>query len=157
MVKNALKLKDTGIYRDVKGEINLKNGIAYIKNLQLAGPSMSLYINGQYNILDDTAILLILGRVSDDIVKTLGPLAKETNDYTYIPKINNSASLFISDITASDIENTANIPDLTVKTQFKTQEFKVLFNGKIDKQTSVQSFKWIKRQEDNFEDNNNLL
>ncbi len=145
IVKNALKLKDLGIYNFAQGEIHLEKDYAYIKGIKLAGPSMSLFLRGRYNLSDNSAFMLILGRVSDEIVSTLGPLGNITGN-TYISKAGSLASAFISDLTTTaDIQDISNVPELTVKTNFKTQEFKVLINGDINKETSVQSFKWIKQ------------
>lgn len=146
VMKNALKLKDLGVYQSAKGDVHLDKGYAYIKGIKLAGPSMSLYMKGRYYIPDNTAFILITGRVSDDVVTALGPLGNTSSNPKYIPKIGSIASAFLDDITTTaDLEDISQVPDLTVKTNFKTQEFKVLINGRVDKQTSVQSFKWIKQ------------
>lgn len=146
VIKNALKIKDLGVYQSAKGEVHMDKGFAYIKGIKLAGPSMSLYMKGRYYIPDNTAFILITGRVSDDVVSALGPLGNTASNPKYIPKIGSIASAFLDDVTTTgDLEDISQVPDLTVKTNFKTQEFKVLINGRIDKQTSVQSFKWIKQ------------
>ena len=91
--------------------------------------------------------MLILGRVSDDVVTALGPLGNTGVNSKYVPKAGSVASAFLEDITTeSDLNDLSKVPDLTVKTNFKTQNFKVLINGRIDKQTSVQTFKWIKEE-----------
>lgn len=142
MVKNALKLKDIGVYKYAQGEMYIDKGFAFIKNIKMAGPSMSLYMRGRYYIPDNTAFILILGRISDDIVSTLGTIG-EVSGY----KVGSVVSAFMSDLTTvSDIRDVLEVPDLTVKTNFKTQEFKVLINGDIDKETSVKTFKWIRRE-----------
>lgn len=145
IVKNALKLKDLGVYNYAQGKVYLDKEVVFVNGIKLAGPSMSLYLKGRYYPVDNNAFILILGKVSDDIVNALGPIANVSNQ-THLLKAGSIASAFISDLTTTaDVEDIENVPELTVKTNFKTQEFKVLISGDIDKKTSVKSFKWIKR------------
>lgn len=147
IVKNGLKLKDTGVYQYVTGYVKLNKGLAYLNNVKLAGPYMSLFVSGRYNIPDNTAFLLILGRVSGELINTLGPLGEISisKSLSSIPKIGSFASAFVTNLTTeSDITDISKIPDLTVKTHAKTQDFKVVINGRTDRQSSVKSFKWIR-------------
>ena len=64
------------------------------------------------------------------------------------PVASSTASAFMTDVTTStDLKDVKNIPELTVKTNFKTREFKVLISGDVNKQTSVKTFKWIDSKE----------
>lgn len=134
IVTKAITLKDTGLFKYLRGDIVMSNGVANIKILQSLGPLMSLYIKGQYYPENDYANLVVLGRLSDDIVSGLGAfgdfsfnklmimLTGEENKYNVLP---------------SDIEN---LPQLPVK---NTKEFRSVINGIVDKASSVQSFNWI--------------
>ncbi|MCQ2744632.1 MAG: AsmA-like C-terminal region-containing protein, partial [bacterium] len=138
MVTRAITLKDTGLFKYLKGDIEMKNGIADIKMLQSLGPLMSLYIKGQYNTENDYAKLTVLGRISDEIISGLGAfgdfsinklmimLTGEENKYNILP---------------SDIEK---LPQLPIK---NTKEFRTVINGIIDKPSSVQTFNWISYSE----------
>mgnify|MGYP003571326636 CR=1 FL=1 len=91
-------------------------------------------MKGQYHPENDYANLVVLGRLSDELVSGLGAfgdfsfnklmimLTGEENKYNVLP---------------SDIEN---LPQLPVK---NTKEFRSVINGIVDKPSSVQSFNWI--------------
>lgn len=134
IVTKAITLKDTGLFKYLRGDIHMSNGIANIKMLQSLGPLMSLYIKGQYYPENDSANLIVLGRLSDEIISGLGAfgdfslnklmimLTGEENKYNVLP---------------SDIDN---LPQLPVK---NTKEFRSVINGSVDKTSSVKSFNWI--------------
>ena len=148
VVVKAITVKNTGVYKYMKGKIEFSNGWANVDWIKTSGPSMSLYITGRCYLPDNTANLIILGRISDDVVRILGPIGEFSMDkaISYIPKIGEITSFFASQFTVNpDYENTSMIPYLTPKTEFQTKEFKVLIDGEIQKQNSVKSFKWISR------------
>ena len=134
IVTKAITLKDTGLFKYIKGDINLENGIAKINMLQTQGPLMSLFIKGYYQLDTDWAQLIVLGRLSDEIISGLGAfgdfsfnklmimLTGEENKYNIIPE---------------DIDK---LPPLASK---NTKEFRSLINGIIDKPSSVLLFNWI--------------
>ncbi len=135
IVTKAITLKDTGLFKYLRGDVTLNNGVANIKMLQSLGPLMSLYIKGQYYPDNDYANLVVLGRISDEIVSGLGAFGdfslnklmimltgEENNKYNILP---------------ADIEN---LPQLQAK---NTKEFRSVINGIADKASSVQSFNWI--------------
>ena len=112
----------------------MKNGIAQVKMLQSQGPLMSLFVKGTYNPENDYAKLIVLGRLSDEVMSGLGAfgdfslnklmvmLTGEDNKYNVMPQ---------------DIEN---LPPLPMK---NTKEFRSVINGIIDKPSSVLLFNWI--------------
>ncbi len=134
VVTKAITLKDTGLFKYLRGEIELVDGIADIKMLQSQGPLMALYIKGQYNPSNDYAKLTVLGRLSDEIVSGLGAFG----DF--------SIKKLMVMLTGEDsknntiIEDFDKIPQLTSK---NTKEFRSVINGTIDKPSSVTSFNWI--------------
>ena len=134
VVTRAITLKDTGLFKYLRGDIVMQNGIANIKILQSLGPLMSLYIKGQYYPENDYANLVVLGRLSDDIVSGLGAFA----DFSF-----NKLMIMLTgeenkyNVSPSDIEN---LPQLPVR---NTKEFRSIINGIVDKASSVQSFNWI--------------
>lgn len=134
VVTKAITLKDTGLFKDLRGEIDLEQGIANIKFLQSQGPLMSLFIKGQYNTLNDYANLVILGRLSDEIISGLGAFG----DFSF-----NKLMVMLTgeeqkqNITVEDFEK---IPQLPMK---NTKEFRSIINGIIDKPSSVKMFNWI--------------
>lgn len=134
VVTKAITLKDTGLFKYLRGDIFMENGIAEVKMLQSQGPLMSLYIKGQYNPVNDYARMIVLGRVSDEIISGLGAFGDFSFNKLMVmltgedPKLN---------IVPEDFEK---IPQLGIK---NTKEFRAIINGIIDKPSSVQSFNWV--------------
>lgn len=146
LVAKALTVKNTGVYKYMKGKLAFNNGWANIHWIKTSGPSMSLYVSGHLYLPDQIADLTILGRISQDIVRILGPIGdfSVSKAISSISKISGASVNYSSQITTNpNYENTSLIPDLTPKTEFATKEFKVVIDGEIHKQTSVKSFKWI--------------
>lgn len=146
LIAKAITTKNTGVYKYMKGKITFSDGWANIEQIKTAGPSMSLYMTGRYYMLDNTASLIILGRISDDVVQILGPIGEfsVSKAISSIPKIGQVNTLFANQITTNpNYENVSQIPPLNPKTEFKTKEFKVIIDGDVQKQSSVKSFKWL--------------
>jgi hypothetical protein len=134
VVTKAITLKDTGLFKYLRGDVTLNDGVAYINMLQSQGPLMSLFIKGQLNPVNDYAQLTVLGRLSDEIITGLGAFADfsfkkllvmltgEDNKYSILP------------------EDFDKIPQLPIK---NTKEFRSIINGIIDKPSSVIMFNWI--------------
>lgn len=134
VVTKAITLKDTGLFKYLRGEIQMENGIANIKMLQSQGPLMALFIKGQYNPSNDYAKMVVLGRLSDEVMSGLGAFGDFSLNKLMVmltgedPKYN---------IVPEDFEK---IPQLPSK---NTKEFRSIINGIIDKPSSVQSFNWV--------------
>lgn len=146
LVAKALTVKNTGSYKYMKGQLSFNNGWVNIKKIKTSGPSMSLYLTGRYYLPEDFASITMLGRLSDDVVRILGPIGEfsVSKAIASIPKIGEISSYYIGQMTTNpNYENTSEIPDLTPKTEFPTKEFKVIIDGDVHKQSSVKSFKWI--------------
>lgn len=134
VVTKALTLKDTGLFKYLRGDISLDDGIANIKMLQSQGPLMSLFIKGKYNPTDNQARLIVLGRLSDEIVSGLGAFG----DFS----LNKLMVMLTGEETKNNviIEDFDKIPQLMMK---NTKEFRSVINGNIDKPSSVILFNWI--------------
>jgi hypothetical protein len=135
IVTKAITLKDTGLFKYLRGDIVMKEGIADIKMLQSLGPLMSLHIKGIYNPENDYADLVVLGRISDEIMSGLGAFGDFSFNKLMIMltgEENNKYNIYSSDF--------ANLPQLPVK---NTKEFRSTINGTIDKPSSVKTFNWI--------------
>lgn len=146
IIAKAVSVKNTGVYKYMKGKITLADGWANINSIKTSGPSMSLYMTGRYNMIYNTANLTMLGRISADVVRILGPIGEFSMDtvISRIPKIGTPTSAMINQYTTNPYyENTSQIPYLTPKTEFPTREFKVIIDGDVSRQSSVRSFKWI--------------
>ena len=134
VVTKAITLKDTGLFKYLKGHVLLSNGAANIKMIQTQGPLMALFIKGVYYPETDYAKLLVLGRLSDEVISGLGPFG----DFS----MNKLMLILTGEETKQNIlpEEFNSIPQLPMK---NTKEFKTVINGIIDKPSSVISFNWI--------------
>jgi hypothetical protein len=146
VIVKAITVKNTGVYKYMKGKITFSDGWANIDWIKSSGPSMSLYIKGRYYISESLANLTILGRIADDVVKILGPIGEFSmgKAISSIPKLGDITSNLANQFTTNpNYENISEIPFLTPKTNFETKEFKVIISGDIQKQSAVKSFKWL--------------
>ena len=138
-------IKQSANFDYIKGNITFNDGWANISSITSAGENTAYYITGKYNILNGTANLIILGRLSSDVVAVLGPLGELSVDKltSYIPKFGTLTSSIIKTVTTNPAgEKTENIPSLTGgDTVYK--DFKVEFNGGIESTSAVKSFKWL--------------
>lgn len=134
VVTKAITLKDTGLFKYLRGDIQMENGIANIRMLQSQGPLMALFIKGQYNPTNDYAKMVVLGRLSDEVISGLGAFG----DFS----LNKLMVMLTGEDTKYNIvpEDFEKIPQLTSK---NTKEFRSIINGIIDKPSSVQSFNWV--------------
>ena len=108
---------------------------------------MAYYITGQYNLLNATANVVVLGRISAEVVSLLGPLGdlSVSKLTSYIPKFGALTGNIINAMTSDPKnENIASIPQLSSgNTNYK--DFKVVFNGGVESKSSVKSFKWLSK------------
>lgn len=146
VIAKAVSIKNTGSFKYIKGEMTFSQGWANLSYIKTSGPAMSMYVTGRFNMLNNSANLTVLGRLSDDVVRILGPLGELSMDkmLSYIPKVGAITSALINQMTTNpDYENTSLIPPLTPQTSMPTKNFKVIINGGVDSQSSVKSFKWL--------------
>ena len=141
VVTKAITLKDTGLFKYLRGDINMKNGIANIQFLQSQGPLMSLFIKGTYNPDTDYAKLVVLGRLSDEIISGLGVFGDFSLNKLMIMLTGEDSKY---NIVPEDFEN---IPQLPTK---YTKEFRSVINGIADKPSSVLLFNWISYSEKSY-------
>ena len=134
VVTKAVTLKDTGLFKYLRGDITMKNGIANVKMLQSQGPLMTLFIKGQYNPATDYAKLVVLGRLSDEVVSGLGAFG----DFSF----NKLMVMLTGEDTKYNLlpEDFEKLPPLPTK---NTKEFRSVINGIVDKPSSVLLFNWI--------------
>lgn len=144
-ITKAVSIKKTGDFKYIKGKMNFANGWCNIQSIQTSGPAMSMYVNGRYNILTNHANLIILGRLSNDVVQVLGPIGEFSVNklISSIPKIGQITSSVINQLTTSpEGENLSMLPPLTPNATV-TKEFKASINGLVDSTKSVSYFKWL--------------
>ena len=125
--------------------MSMGNGSANISFINVSGPLMSYYVNGIYNILQNSANMTILGRLDSKVVSYLGPLGQLSAEklLSYIPKFGPATAKYLKLLTQSPKkEELALIPALSSGST-KYKDFKVIFNGSLEKATSFKSFRWL--------------
>jgi hypothetical protein len=138
VVTRAITLRDTGLFKYLRGDVDLKDGIANIKMLQSQGPLMSLFIKGAYNPINDYAQLVVLGRLSDEIVSGLGAFGDFSFNKLMIMLTGEEPKFKVLP------EDFDKLPQLPMK---NTKEFRSIINGIIDRPSSVLMFNWISYSE----------
>lgn len=144
-VTSISTVKDTALFKFIKGDMTFSNGWANISAIKTSGPTMSYFVKGRYNLLNGTTNVIILGRLSSDVVALLGPIGDLSVDKltSYIPKFGTLTAVIIKSMTTNPAEeNIANIPPLSSGDKYN-KDFKVVFNGGIESKSSVKSFKWL--------------
>ena len=144
-LSTAATVQQTDKFDKITGELTLKNGMANLSNIKVIGALMSYYVKGNYNILPNTANLIILGRLDAKTVAVLGPIGQLSADklLSYIPKFGASTAQFLKQLTSDPAnEDTSLIPALSTGSK-DYKDFKVVFNGAVDKASSMRSFKWL--------------
>ncbi len=146
-ITNVPLIQNTAEFKAIKGELTFNNGWADIKSITSAGPLMSYYITGKYNLLNASTNVIILGRLDSKVVSILGPLGDLSIDKltSFIPTFGALTSVLIDSMTTDPAkENTEFLPALTTGAE-EFKDFKVEFNGGIDSSSSVKSFKWLSK------------
>ena len=144
-VASISTVKNTALFKYIKGDMTFNNGWANISYIKTSGPTMSYFVSGRYNLLNGTTNVVVLGRLSSDVVALLGPIGELSVDKltSYIPKFGTLTAIIIKSMTTSPAqENVAQIPPLTGSNKYY-KDFKVVFNGGIESKSSVKSFKWL--------------
>ena len=144
-VKSLPVLKNTAQFKSVSGNLTFSDGWTSLSPVKTSGPAMAYFITGKYNLLNGTANLIILGRISAEVVKVLGPLGDLSLSKltSFIPGVGQSTVNLVQAITTNPYgEKISEIPSLT-NTNISSKDFKVQFNGGIESSSSVKSFKWL--------------
>lgn len=140
-------IKNTAEFKSISGDLSFNNGWANLNPIKTTGPAMAYYITGKYNILNGTANVVVLGRLSAETVKFLGPLGDLSVEKltSFIPKFGNMTAKLIYALTSDPKgENIAAIPQLSSGNK-NYKDFKVQFNGGVESKSSVKSFKWLSK------------
>lgn len=140
-------VKNTAEFKYISGNLNFNNGWANLNPVKTSGPSMAYYVTGKYNLLNATANVVVLGRLSAEVVKLLGPVGELSVDKltSFIPKFGQATAKIINAMTTDPKgENIAAIPALSSGNK-NYKDFKVQFNGGVESRSSVKSFKWLSK------------
>lgn len=143
VITRAIASKDTGLFKYLNGVLVINNDVVTIKSMKMLGPNMSLYITGHYGLMSNTANAVILGRLSNTLVSSLGSFGTFTMDKFRIALSGNDPSEEAK-ILQAGVENIPALP------QRNTKEFRAIISGPAEAKTSVRSFMWISESEKEY-------
>lgn len=135
--QNILKLKinsvistitkqNTGDFKTIEGTVKLKNGLADIQYIKTIGSSMSMYITGSANLLNQNVKARVLGRIPSSVARGAQDIAISKNEESI----------------------TKNIPQLAdYRGNTPTREFIVIIDGPPQNVSSVKMFRWLSDDE----------
>lgn len=145
----AVMPKQTGRFTYLKGDMTFSNGYANISPIQMSGSSMSFYLTGTLNLLNNHGNLEFLGRLNQEIVAMMGPISDLSVQglLNNVPKFGSTISSLLNTYNAeATVASLNKIPQLTPSAPSKS--FKVNLNGNLQSPTAVKSFKWLSTQEE---------
>lgn len=129
----------TGYFDSIKGKFAIKNGVAQDIEVYSKGDNLNLYINGEYDILQQYANMRIYGRLTKKANNILGAVGNLSFNsiLNAIPgfKLDRNAKLKI-------IKDLNKIPGVELSDQ-QYRVFTVKVDGKINEEKYVRSFRWI--------------
>ena len=138
-------VQKTAEFSTIDGNLNFNNGWADLVPVKMSGQTMAYYVTGKYNLINASANVIILGRISSEVVSLLGPVGELSVSKltSYIPVFGTATGNIINMLTSNpDKEKIENIPALSSGSS-DYKDFKVEFNGGVESSSSVKSFKWL--------------
>lgn len=129
----------------IKGELSFDNSYAILKAIDIQGPMMSYHVTGKFNLINATTNAIVIGRLSKEIVGGLGQVGNFAAEKltSFVPQLGSLTTSIAKSMNVSPKDvDTTKIPKLSSNTT-EFREFKVEFNGGVDSNSSVKSFKWI--------------
>ncbi len=129
----------TGEFEKISGNLQIED--AKIKNLEIysKGKNLSLFLEGEYNILENFANIKIYGKLSQNISNALGKIGNASLNQFF------NAISDIADIKSEkkkqNAEKLSKIPSIETENQ-TPRYFKVKVLGDINKENYIKSFNW---------------
>ena len=138
-ILELLNLVKTGYFSNINGQATINNGV--VKNIEIfsQGENMSLYIHGDFDILNTHANMEILGNLSKRISTFFGAVGNTSLNsfFKLIPGVS------MLEFGRKDIvENVEKIPSFS-NGNYEARTFQAIINGNINESGYVQSFKWV--------------
>lgn len=129
----------TGHFDTIKGSFSLKNGIAQNIEIYSKGDNLNLYINGEFDVLQNYADMRVFGRLTKRATNILGPIGNLSFNslLNAIPGIKlgkNEKKGFISDLNK--------IPGVELDNE-QYRIFTAKIDGKINDNKFVKNFRWM--------------
>ena len=129
----------TGYFDSIKGNFAMKNGVAQNIEIYSKGDNLNIYINGEFDILQQYANLRVFGRLTKRATNILGKIGNMSFNslLNAIPgfKLNKSDR-------ESLIHDLNKIPGVELSDQ-QYRVFTVKIDGQINEDKYVKNFRWI--------------
>lgn len=149
-IVSAVAPFNTGKFAYLNGDINIYNGVASLDTVRISGPHMSLLLTGNVNLLSMMSNLQIMGSLSPEVTKALGPVAdlSVSKLVSYLPsfgsKVLNAFGNYNQAMKQAELNK---IPALT-PAKSNTKSFKVVLNGNLNNPPSaIKKFQWLNTPE----------
>ncbi len=141
-IVSSVTKQNTGDFKTIEGTVKINSPMAQIQYINTQGTNMSLHIEGRYNIINNHAILRVLGRIPQNIVNIMGNVGKFSFSQLMDKQPAQSAIEKMMSVYMSD-EDRAKIPELVnYQPSALTREFIVIIDGLLNNNSSVKYFKW---------------
>ena len=129
----------TGHFDSIKGNFALKNGIAQNIEVYSKGENLNIYINGEYDILQQFANLRVYGRLTKNATNILG----KVGNLSFNSLLNSIPGFKIDKHDETSLLKDLNkIPGVELSDQ-KYRIFTVKVDGHINEEKFVKNFRWI--------------
>lgn len=129
----------TGYFESIKGSFALKNGVAQNIEIYSKGENLNIYINGEYDILQNYANLRVFGRLTKRATNILGAVGNISFNtlLNKIPgfKLGKEDKLRL-------IKDLNKIPGVELSDQ-QYRVFTAKIDGNINENKYVKNFRWI--------------
>lgn len=147
-IVNSLATIDTTHFSELNGNMNFSNGICHIQKLTSQGKILSLFIVGDFNLLNNQVNMKARVKISSFVSQLLGPIAliNPVNLVNSAASLNvftaKAFSLFCETLSSEEINA---IPPLNNAYDDSTAlKFQLGLRGDVNKPLSlIKSFKWI--------------
>ncbi len=145
---NSITSIQTSHFNLMQGHLDFKNGIANLTPINTKGDVMCLNIEGNMNLLTNTADIRLRGKLGSQVSNMLGPLAavNPINLVKVTPGLNVMAAkafqFFCEQVSQAEMDA---IPDFDKDfNSMSTTKFQVILRGDVAKPLSlIKSFKWL--------------
>ncbi len=147
---NQISQQNTSEFKYLEGNIEFKNSKVLINSIKSTGSDMSLYINGNYGLLNGFSNITVYGKVKKELANSLGEISGIINDNideTTTKYGQLTLNLFNTFSSKEPEELIKRIPELTQSSK-DVENFKVIINGNIQTPESVKTFVWIATPEE---------
>lgn len=135
---NVLNPYKTGEFKSIKGHISVHDG--FMDNIEIysAGENLSIFLNGNYDLIKNDADIVVFGRLSKNVSSVLGVVGNAS--------LNSVLNTFaLKDKSASDsalIQNINKIPLIEISND-DFRFFSARIKGDLNKDNYVKVFNWL--------------